>query len=65
MLPGKTAGPRWHPPYASQAFALPPHRIHGSAPVSRRLRDGSRHPTFLRHVAKLDRVEASSIRPMI
>lgn len=65
VLPGKTAGPHWHPPYASQAFALPPHRIHGSAPVSRRLRDGSRHPTFLRHVAKLDRVEASSIRPMI
>lgn len=64
-LRGKAAGARRHWPYASQAFALPPHRIRGSATVSRRLRDGRRHPPFLRDVAKLDGVEASSIRPMI
>lgn len=64
-LRGKAAGARGHWPYASQVFALPPHRIRGGAPVSRRLRDGSSHPPILRDVAKRDGVEASSIRPMI
>lgn len=58
---GKAAGARGHWPYASQVFALPPHRIRGGAPVSRRLRDGSRHPPILRDVAKRDGVEASSM----